>query len=190
MDEFWRDARNGGYFSYLLNTNNELNLSLMVRYWGNEGGYRTFDILIDNEKLVTENITGKWNVSEFRNVEYPIPNSMINGKTNIRVKFQAPASGYAGGAFYIRLLRQVATDAMESNINNAVEAMIWSSDKMIRISGLIDKALVNIFDLSGRLIKCGSFESQNVNIPVNPGVYMVNILTGNKDIITGKVVIN
>jgi DUF1680 family protein len=190
MDEFWRDARNGGYFSYLLNTNNELNLSLMVRYWGNEGGYRTFDILIDNEKLVTENITGKWNVSEFYNVEYKIPNSMINGKNNIRVKFQAPASGYAGGSFYIRLLRQVATNAIEKNINNAGGTMIRSSGKMILISGLKEKAFVNIFDLSGKLIKSGSFESQNINIPVNPGIYMVNIITGNNDIITGKVVIN
>jgi DUF1680 family protein len=190
MDEFWRDARNGGYFSYLLNTNNELNLSLMVRYWGNEGGYRTFDILIDDEKLVTENITGKWNVSEFRNVEYPIPNSMVEGKDNIRVKFQAPASGYAGGAFYIRLLRQEVANITEKNINYANGAIIRSSEKMILISGLKDKALVNIFDLSGRLIKSGSFKSQNVNIPISPGIYLVDIVTGNNDIISQKVVVN
>jgi DUF1680 family protein len=190
MDEFWRDARNGGYFSYLLNTNNELNLSLMVRYWGNESGYRTFDILIDDEKLVTENITGKWNVSEFRNVEYPIPNSMVEGKDNIRVKFQAPASGYAGGIFYLRLLRQEATNTIEKNINNADGATIRSSEKMIKISGLKDKVLVNIFDLSGRLIKSVSFKSQNVDIPISPGIYMVNIVNRNNDIITSKVVIN
>lgn len=105
MGEFWRDARDGGYFSYRLTTNGEINLSLMVCYWGNEGGYRTFDILIDEVVLVTENITGKWNVSEFKNVEYGIPDSMITGKDSIRLKFQAPSSGYAGGAFYIRLLR-------------------------------------------------------------------------------------
>jgi hypothetical protein len=78
----------------------------MVRYWGNENGNRTFDILIDDVRLTTENISGKWNVSEFRNVEYEISNSMVEGKEQIRVKFQAPSSGYAGGVFYIRLLRQ------------------------------------------------------------------------------------
>jgi len=35
MGEFWREARNGGYFSYNLKTNGETNVSLMVRYWGN-----------------------------------------------------------------------------------------------------------------------------------------------------------
>jgi hypothetical protein len=114
MGEFWRDARNSGYFSYRLTTNNETDLTLMVRYWGNEWGNRTFDILIDEVKLVTENVTGKWNVSEFRNVEYAIPDSMVEGKDTIRVKFQAPSDGYAGGAFYIRLLRPETTDIKES----------------------------------------------------------------------------
>lgn len=114
MGEFWRDARNGGYFSYRLYTNGETHLSLMVRYWGNEYGNRTFDILVDNVKLVTENISGKWNVSEFRNVEYIIPDSMVRGKDTIRVKFQAPSNGYAGGVFFIRLLRQRSTEVKQS----------------------------------------------------------------------------
>lgn len=105
MGEFWRDARNGGSFSYNLATNAETNLSLMVRYWGNENGNRTFDILIDDVKLVTENISGKWKVSEFKNVEYVIPASMIAGKNTIRVKFQALSNNAAGGVYYIRLLR-------------------------------------------------------------------------------------
>jgi DUF1680 family protein len=117
MGEFWRDARDGGYFSYKLKTEGRSRLSLMVRYWGNEYGNRTFDILIDDVKLVTENITGKWNVSEFKNVEYLIPDSMLTGKVNIRVKFQAPSAGYAGGAFYIRLLRQETTTDIKNNIN-------------------------------------------------------------------------
>lgn len=61
---------------------------------------------------------------------------------------------------------------------------------MILISGLKDKALVNVFDLSGRLIKSGSFESQNIDIPINPGNYLVNIVSGNNDIINRKIVVN
>jgi DUF1680 family protein len=117
MGEFWRDARNGGYFSYNLKTNGETNLYLMVRYWGNEFGNRTFDILIDDSKLITENIFGKWNVSDFKNIEYRIPNSKIAGKDTIRVKFQAPSNGYAGGVFYIRLLRQKSTTDMKESLN-------------------------------------------------------------------------
>jgi hypothetical protein len=106
MGEIWRDAWNGGYFSYNLKTNGETNLYLMVRYWGNENGNRTFDILIDDIKFRTVNISEVWNILDFKNVEYKIPNSMITGKDTIRVKFQAPSNGYAGGVYNIRLLRK------------------------------------------------------------------------------------
>jgi len=106
LDEFWRDARNEGYFSYNLSTNKESNLSLIVRYWGAEWGNRKFDIYIDNEKLLTEDNTGRWNQSKFYDLEYPIPDSMVKGKENIRVKFQALAENTAGAVYYIRLVRQ------------------------------------------------------------------------------------
>ena len=105
LDEFWRDARNEGYFSYKLATNRETSLSLMVRYWGAETGNRKFDIYIDNEKLVTENISGIWNRKEFRNVEYPIPDSMLKGKDYVRVKFQSLPDNIAGAVYYVRIVR-------------------------------------------------------------------------------------
>ena len=89
LDQFWRDARNGGYFSYNLKTNDETDLSLIVRYFGYEWGSRIFDIYIDDQKLVSENNTGRWYESKFLDVEYKIPNSMIEDKENIRLKFQA-----------------------------------------------------------------------------------------------------
>ena len=106
LDEFWRDARDPGYFSYNLSTNKETSLSLMVRYWGAEWGNRKFDIYIDDEKLVTEDNTNKWNRSKFQNVEYSIPVSMLTGKENIRVKFQAVKGNTAGAVYYIRLVRK------------------------------------------------------------------------------------
>jgi hypothetical protein len=106
LDEFWRDARNEGYFSYNLSTNKESNLSLIVRYWGAEWGNRKFDIYIDNEKLLTEDNTGRWNQSKFYDLEYLIPDSMVKGKENIRVKFQALAGNTVGAVYYIRLVRK------------------------------------------------------------------------------------
>ncbi|MBC7390547.1 MAG: glycoside hydrolase family 127 protein [Opitutaceae bacterium] len=105
QNEFYRDANNG-YFSYNLLTNKETNLSLMVRYWGNETGSRTFNITVDGVKLVTENITGKWNINDFVNVEYPLPNSMVQGKDSIRVAFVAAINNTAGGVFDVRILRK------------------------------------------------------------------------------------
>ncbi len=106
QDEFWRDARNEGYFSYVMSTNSETGLSLMVRYWGAEWGGRKFDIFIDNEKLVTEDNTGRWNQSQFQEVNYQIPDSMVKDKKQIRVKFQALPGNTAGAVYYIRLVRE------------------------------------------------------------------------------------
>jgi hypothetical protein len=105
QDEFWRDARNEGYFSYAMSTNSETGLSLMVRYWGAEWGNRKFDIYIDDEKLETEDNTGRWNQSQFQEVKYEIPDSMVKDKKQIRVKFQALPGNTAGAVYYIRLVR-------------------------------------------------------------------------------------
>jgi DUF1680 family protein len=111
QNQFWRDATNGGYISYTMRTNKETNLSIMVTYWGNEGGTRTFNILIDGVKLATENTVGKWNKPEFVNVEYAIPDSMVAGKNSIVVRFQAEPENTAGGLFYIRVLRSLNTSS-------------------------------------------------------------------------------
>jgi hypothetical protein len=104
QDQFWRDARNEGFFSYNMATNSETGLSLIVRYWGAEWGSRKFDIFIDNEKLVTEDNTGRWNQSQFQEVNYEIPDSMVKDKKQIRVKFQALPGNTAGAVYYIRLV--------------------------------------------------------------------------------------
>jgi hypothetical protein len=109
-NEFWRDASNGGYFSYQLSTKNEKGLSLMVRYWGAEWGNRKFEILIDNERLVIEDNTGRWNQSRFVDVIYGIPDSMIQGKKYITIKFQSLRENTAGAVYYVRLLRKSETE--------------------------------------------------------------------------------
>ena len=103
--EPWRDARDGGFFSYNLATRGETTLNLMVRYWGYETADRTFDILIDGERLVEENLVGKWNKSELVNVEYPIPASMLKGKQSVTVTFRSRPGTIAGGVFYVRLVK-------------------------------------------------------------------------------------
>jgi hypothetical protein len=109
LDEFWRDASNGGYFSYNLATNGETNLSLRVRYWGYEWGSRKFDIFLDDVRLLTEDNTGRWYQSKFQDVEYEIPNPMVKGKDHIRVKFQALPGNAAGAVYYLRLVKTRGT---------------------------------------------------------------------------------
>lgn len=104
--EPWRDARDGGYFSYNLLTNGETDLSLMVRYWGNETSNRSFDILLDGKLLAEENLVGKWKRSELVNVEYPIPADILQGKQSVTVTFRSKPGNIAGGVFYVRMLRK------------------------------------------------------------------------------------
>jgi len=111
LNEFFRDANNGGFFSYELATKSETDLSLRIRYWGAEWGNRKFDIYIDDQKLLTEDNTGKWNQSKFQDLEYAIPNQMIQGKEHIRVKFQALPGNTAGAVYYIRLIREKSSAA-------------------------------------------------------------------------------
>jgi len=105
LDNFWRSASNGGYFSYNLATKGETDLSLMVRYWGYEWGSRIFDIYIDDQKLISEDNTGRWYQSKFEEVEYKIPNEMVKGKDHIRLKFQAAPGSTAGAVYFSRLLK-------------------------------------------------------------------------------------
>jgi uncharacterized protein len=106
LDEFWRDARNEGYFSYEMNTNGETGLSLIVRYWGAETGNRRFEIYLDDIKFLSVDNTAKWNQNSFREVEYAIPDSLIAGKKNVRVKFQSLQGNSSSAVYYLRMARQ------------------------------------------------------------------------------------
>lgn len=105
QNEFYRDASNGGWFSYDMSTNSESGLSLFVRYWGAEWGNRKFDIYIDDKKLVTEDNTGRWNQSMFKDIIYSIPDTMVQGKSHVRVKFQSLRGSSAGAVYDVRLVR-------------------------------------------------------------------------------------
>lgn len=108
--EPWRDASNGGFFSYVMKTDSRDDLTLRVRYWGNESGSRSFSILVDGELLAKENIAGKWNRNGFMEEEYSIPQQLVKGKDTVKVRFESEKGNTAGGVFHIRLLRPSETD--------------------------------------------------------------------------------
>lgn len=106
--EPWRDASNGGFFSYRMKTDGASDLSLRVRYWGNESGQRRFNILVDDNVLAAEDTAGKWGRNEFVEQEYQIPGHMLEGKDFITVKFAGEEGQTAGGIFHVRLIRPEA----------------------------------------------------------------------------------
>lgn len=104
--EPWRNASNGGFFEYTMNTEGRTDLSLMIRYWGNETERnRSFDILVDGETIASERLFRKWNKQEFVDVVYALPETLLKDKKTVTVRFQSAASTTAGGIFHVRLVR-------------------------------------------------------------------------------------
>ena len=153
-------------------------------------GYRTFDILFDDVKLVTENVSEKWNVSEFQNAEYTIPNSMVEGKSIIRMKYQSPANGTAGGAFYVRLLRQLTTGCIDKPLTDPDNHLVRGSENMIRISGLQENAIVTVYNLTCKRIISVSTDAGDLNISVPSGMNLAYIITDMHYSVTQKAVVN
>ena len=83
----------------------QTDLSLLVRYWGYEWGSRKFDIFVDEEKLISEDNTGRWYQSQYQEVMYPIPDKMLKDKDHIRIKFEAAPKSTAGAVYYMRLVK-------------------------------------------------------------------------------------
>ena len=105
-DVSWRDARDGHYFSYLMQTDGQTDLSLRLKFWG-VGEWKTheFDIFIDDQLLVSVNNTGKYRISEFKYETFAIPAELLQGKTQVRVKFVAKPGKQIGEIYGVRLIK-------------------------------------------------------------------------------------
>jgi hypothetical protein len=105
-DVFYRDARDGHYFSYLMQTGGENNLSLRLKYWGvGEWKSHEFDILVDDVLVKEVNNTGKYRISEFKYETYAIPADLLKGKQQVRVKFVAKPHKQIGEIYEVRLIK-------------------------------------------------------------------------------------
>ena len=106
-DCFWRDANNGHYFSYLMQTKGQENIALRLKYWGvGEWKSHEFDIFVDDVLVKSVNNTGKYRISEFKYEIYKIPAELLKGKTQVRVKFVAKPGKQIGEIYEVRLINK------------------------------------------------------------------------------------
>lgn len=103
---FFRDARDGHFFSYLMQTKGETNLSLQLKFWGQDE-WRTseFDIYVNDKLLCSVNNSHRWRTTQFKTVDYAIPSEFVNGKKEIRVKFVAHKGKQVGQIYGVRLVK-------------------------------------------------------------------------------------
>ena len=52
----WRDASNGGWFSYTVAVNPDKQMELVLTYSSTDGGNREFEILVDNKKIAEQKL--------------------------------------------------------------------------------------------------------------------------------------
>lgn len=103
---FFRDAKDGHYFSYLMQTKGETNLSLQLKFWGQDE-WRTseFDIYVNDKLLCRVNNSHRWRTTQFKTVDYAIPSEFVKGKKEIRVKFVAHKGKQVGQIYGVRLVK-------------------------------------------------------------------------------------
>ena len=103
---FFRDAKNGHYFSYLMQTKGESDLSLQLKFWGQDE-WRTseFDIYIDDRLMTSVNNSHRWRTTQFKTVDYAIPSELVKGKKEVRVKFVAHKGKQVGQIYGVRLVK-------------------------------------------------------------------------------------
>jgi uncharacterized protein len=103
-----RRWRRGEWFQYTLNSRGEKAVELVVTYWGGDTG-RTFDILVNGERLATEAFDHP-KPGQFFEKRYAIPAQFLPGTTDgrVTVKFSAKQDSGVGGVYDVRLMKQNA----------------------------------------------------------------------------------
>ncbi|MGA2261869.1 MAG: DUF6805 domain-containing protein, partial [Acidobacteriota bacterium] len=99
-----RDAARNGWFSYDLKVSPDKPLLLVCAFIGSEGRQRTFDILVDGEKIATQSL--EIHPTEIFDFEYKLPEQLTRGKQKITVKFQALPNSSAGQLLDVRVAQQ------------------------------------------------------------------------------------
>ncbi|MDO9580613.1 MAG: glycoside hydrolase family 127 protein, partial [Bacteroidales bacterium] len=98
-----REARSG-WFSFDLKINPDKPTALVIDYWGGFPGSKTFDILVNNKIIATENISNKQD-GQFISIQYDIPNEITRGRSKVTVKLQSHTGHRAGPVFGIRTIQ-------------------------------------------------------------------------------------
>jgi len=101
----WRHATVGGWFSYRMKVLPDQPMTLWCTYWGDEGGRRTFDVLVDGEKIATQTLLHD-KPGDFFEIEYPVPMELTRGRRAVTIRFQAHPDDFAGGVFGCEVLKR------------------------------------------------------------------------------------
>ena len=99
----WRHATDGGSMTFDMKVASEKTNKLILTYWGNDGGNRHFDILVDGKKIAEQRLSGDA-PGRFFDVEHILDDEAFRGKEKVTVTLQARPGATAGGFFGCRTM--------------------------------------------------------------------------------------
>lgn len=99
----WCQAYDGGNFSFEMKVDPHAPVDLVLTYWGDDGADYQFDILIDDQLISSEVLTGSCR-GEYFDKEYAIPFNLTQGKSEVVVTLHAHRWKKAGRIFGGRIM--------------------------------------------------------------------------------------
>ncbi|MGH7952679.1 MAG: DUF6805 domain-containing protein, partial [Limisphaerales bacterium] len=100
-----RPARRGrNWFSFDVPVDASHPMALVVTYYSDEWQKRTFDILVDGQR-VGQQVVEKGGSPHFFDAKYAIPADLVDGKQKVTVRFQATNGNEIAAVFGIRMIR-------------------------------------------------------------------------------------
>jgi len=100
----FRHAVDGGWFSFEMKVAAAKANQLICTWWGSENGLRTFDILVDGQKLATQTLLNN-QPGQFWETTNALPAESVRDKQQVTVKFAARPGNFAGGLYGCRMVR-------------------------------------------------------------------------------------
>lgn len=95
----WRSAGPGGFLSFEMDVDPEIENVLTMTYWGKDNRNSTFNILIDNAVVATEDIN-KYKENKFYEIDYKIPLELTKGKKRVTFVLKEARPNNNIGPFY------------------------------------------------------------------------------------------
>lgn len=99
-----READREGWFSFDMKIDKGQQTALAVEYWGGYTGSKTFDILVNDQLIATQNISNTA-PGKFIDIVYTIPETLTAGKDKVAVKFVGHVGHRAGPVFQVRTIK-------------------------------------------------------------------------------------
>lgn len=100
-----RGAERGGWLAFDMKVMKGQPMALVLEYWGGYTGSKTFDILVNDVKIATENISGKKD-GAFLDIQYDIPEALTANHDIITIKLMPHEGHRAGPFFFARTIKR------------------------------------------------------------------------------------